>query len=145
MDIAALILWIVTAGGGFYLLATWVGKGGLREQGAGATRFPPPLIFGHFLLAVAGLIVWIVYLVADKQAWAWVAFVLLLLIAVLGFTMLLRWIPAYRSRTSAVGSTATGGDGPAEQHFPVVVVGAHGLFAVATLVLVLLAALEVGS
>ena len=35
-------------------------------------------------------------------------------------------------------------DAPAERHFPVAVVGGHGLFAFATLVLVLLTALEVG-
>lgn len=144
MDIAALISWIVTAAGGSYLLATWIGKGGLRENSP-ASRFPPALIFGHFLLAVAGLIVWIVYLVAGTQTWAWVAFALLLLIAALGFAMLIRWIPGYRSQTAAAGSTGAVSDRPAEQHFPVVVVGAHGLLAVTTLVLVLLAALEVGS
>ena len=44
---------------------------------------------------------------------------------------------------AGVGGTATA-DVPAEQHFPVVVVGAHGLLAVTTVVLVLLAALGVG-
>jgi hypothetical protein len=144
MDIAALILWIITAAGGFYLLATWIGKGGLRQQDPSLSKFPPALIFGHFLLAVVGLIVWIIYLVADKQAWAWIAFILLLLIAALGFTMLLRWVPGYRNQAAA-GSTGAVADRPAEQHFPVMVVGAHGLLAVGTLVLVLLAALEVGS
>ena len=38
----------------------------------------------------------------------------------------------------------TTADRPAEQHFPVAVVGAHGVLAVATVVLVLLAALGVG-
>jgi hypothetical protein len=33
---------------------------------------------------------------------------------------------------------------PAEQHFPVPIVGVHGLIAATTLVLVLLAALDVG-
>jgi hypothetical protein len=35
-------------------------------------------------------------------------------------------------------------EGPPEQHFPVAVVGLHGLLAVTTVVLVLLAALDVG-
>lgn len=154
MDIAALILWIITAGGGFYLLATWIGKGGMRQQEAGASRFPAALIFGHFLLAVLGLIAWIIYLVTDSDGWAWTALVLLLVIAVLGFTMLLRWLPGYRARSTASGtagtptsgsSTSASGGVAAEQHFPVAVVVGHGLFAVATLVLVLLTALEVGS
>jgi hypothetical protein len=47
---------------------------------------------------------------------------------VLGFTMLAWWIPARRT-------------GTAESRFPVPVVVGHSLFAVTTLVLVLLAAL----
>jgi hypothetical protein len=38
----------------------------------------------------------------------------------------------------------TGGPLPAEQHFPVAVVAAHGVAAATTLVIVLLAALQVG-
>jgi len=131
MSIAALIAWIVTAGGGFVLLGTWLARGGRRTS-----RFSPALIFGHFALAAAGLVVWIVYLVADTAALAWVAFVLLVPVAVLGFAMFARWLPTFRARAAA------GADAPAERHFPVVVVGAHGVVAVATVVLVLLAALN---
>ncbi|WP_103351549.1 hypothetical protein [Amycolatopsis sp. CA-128772] len=70
---------------------------------------------------------------------AWIAFALLVLVALLGFTMLARGLPGYRARGASSGEAAP------EQHFPVAVVGAHGLFAVATVVLVLLAALGVGS
>lgn len=150
MDIAALILWILTAGGGFYLLVTWIAKGG-RQQPAGGSNFPPALIFGHFLLAAAGLVVWIIYVLTDKEALAWTAFVILAVVALLGFTMLARWIPTYRAHQPAL--TAAGGDvettggavaGPAERHFPVAVVAGHGLLAAVTLVLVLLTALGVG-
>lgn len=65
MDVAALVLWILTAGGGFYLLGTWIAKGGGRPEGAGS-NFPPALIFGHLLLAAAGLVLWIVYVAADS-------------------------------------------------------------------------------
>jgi hypothetical protein len=140
VDIAALIVWIQTAVGGFGLLGTWVAKGGVRPQSDGAgSRFPPALIFGHFLLAAAGLVLWLVYVSTGTDALAWIAFVLLLIVAVLGFTMFARWLPSYRS----AGSTATGA-GPPERHFPVPVVAAHGLVAATTLVLALLAALNVG-
>lgn len=139
MDIAALIAWLVTAVGGFVMLGTWIAKGGTREPAR--SRFSPGLIFGHFALAAAGLVLWIIYLIAGGKTLAWIAFILLVPVAALGFTMLARWIPGYRNRTA----TASTGDAAPEQHFPVVVVAAHGLVAVATVVLVLLAALGVGS
>jgi hypothetical protein len=138
MDIAALVAWIVTALGGFVLLARWIGGGGLRQQQTGGTRFPAPVVFGHFLLAAAGLVVWIVYLAADKDALAWTGFVLLVAVALLGFTLFARWIPVQRATP---GSAETA---PAERRLPVPVVAAHGLLGATTLVLVLLAALGVG-
>ncbi|MFJ9755572.1 hypothetical protein [Streptomyces sp. NPDC101149] len=91
--------------------------------------------------------VWIIYVVADKTALAWTAFGLLLPVALLGFVMLARWIPIYRDRaTTAPAAAAAGAEGtvPAERHFPLAVVLAHGLMAVVTLILVLLTALGLG-
>lgn len=144
MDIAALIAWVVTALGGFYLLGTWIQRGGIRQQQSGTSRLPAPVIFGHFALAAIGLVVWIVYVVADKDALAWTAFGLLLPVALLGFTMLARWIPVYRERAAATAPSGAEGTVPAERHFPLAVVLAHGLLAVVTLVLVLLTALGIG-
>lgn len=143
MDIAALVAWVVTALGGFFLLARWIARGGLREQRTGTTRFPAPVVFGHFLLAAAGLVVWIVYLAVDADTLAWTAFGLLIAVALLGFTLFARWVPVYRTAASAAvaGQDETA---PAERHLPVPVVAAHGILAATTLVLVLLAALEVG-
>ncbi|MEU3414931.1 MULTISPECIES: hypothetical protein [unclassified Streptomyces] len=141
MDIAALVAWVVTALGGFVLLARWISRGGLRQQQTRRTRFPTALVFGHFLLAAAGLVVWIVYLVADRTVLAWVSFGVLVAVALLGFALFARWIPAVRAPV-----TDPSGDGtaPAERHLPVPVVVAHGLLGAATLVLVLLAALGAG-
>lgn len=149
MDIAALIAWVVTALGGFYMLGTWIQRGGIRQQRSGASRLPAPVLFGHFALAALGLVVWIIYVVADKSALAWTAFGLLLPVALLGFVMLARWIPVYRNRAAVQTAPAAAGPGaegavPAERHFPLAVVLAHGLFAVLTLVLVLLTALGIG-
>ena len=129
MGIAALVTWLITAVGGFVMLGTWISHGGHRP-GSGS-RLAPGLVFGHFALAAIGLVLWIAYLVVDNDALAWVAFGMLLPVALLGFTMLARWIPARRT-------------GTAESRFPVPVVVGHGLFAVATLVLTALAALGVG-
>ncbi|MFI5685419.1 hypothetical protein [Streptomyces sp. NPDC051636] len=141
MDIAALIAWVVTALGGFYMLGTWLSHGGAR---GGSSRLPVPVIFGHFALAAIGLVVWIIYVIADKDALAWTAFGLLLPVALLGFTMLVRWIPVYQGRTGAPATAEAEQSEPAERHFPVPVVAGHGLFAVVTVVLVLLTALGIG-
>jgi len=50
-------------------------------------RIRPPLILSHFLLAAAGLVVWIIYLADDKEGLAWLALGLLGAVALLGFTM----------------------------------------------------------
>jgi hypothetical protein len=146
MGVAALITWIITALGGFVLLATWLSRGGLRERATGASRFPPALILGHFLLAAGGLILWIIYLATDSIGVAWVAFAVLLVVALLGFTMFARWLQGRRTAT-ATGVAAPATEGAVrtrapEQHFPVVVVVLHGLLAATTLVLVLLTALS---
>jgi len=147
MGIAALITWLVTAVGGFVMLGIWIARGGLRrDPGASptASSFPPAVIFGHVLLAAVGLVVWIVYLLLDRDVLAWIAFGLLVPVAVLGFVMLARWIGVYRARAAAATSTnrsGSAGDAPAESHFPVPVVVGHGLLAVVTVVLVLLTAL----
>ncbi len=158
MGVAALITWLLTAGGGFFMLGKWVANGGTRQPRT--SSFPPALIFGHFALAATGLVLWIIYLITDTDALAWIAFILLVPVAALGFTMLARWLPTHRAgatsgratvasgRTSAAptGTTTTSAPAqPPEGHFPVPVVVAHGVFAVVTVVLVLLTALGVGS
>jgi hypothetical protein len=139
---AALILWVITAGGGFVLLSIWLARGGMQQGPAGGSRIRPPLILSHFLLAATGLVLWIIYLASDSDTVAWIAFALLLVVAVLGFTMLGIWLRQRQARAGAVDTAVA--EGPPEQHFPVPIVVAHGLLAATTLVLVLLAAAGVG-
>ncbi|HKH30009.1 MAG TPA: hypothetical protein VKA45_03045, partial [Gaiellaceae bacterium] len=98
----------------------------------------------HFGLAALGLVLWIVYVINDSEALAWIAFAILLAVALLGLTMFAIW---WRRRQAGAGPVAGPEEGstgqPAEQHFPVPIVALHGLLAVTTLVLVLLSALEV--
>jgi hypothetical protein len=142
MKWAALIAWVITAGGGFVLLSIWLMRGGMRQQQEAGNRIRPPLILSHFLLAAGGLVVWIVYLVTDKDALTWIAFAILAVVALLGWTMFAIWL---RRRQARAGGTETAAPGvPAEQHFPVSIVALHGLLAVTTIVLVLLTALEIG-
>lgn len=127
MAIAALITWLVTALGGFVMLGSWIARGGHRPDGR--TRLAPGLVFSHVALAAIGLVLWIAYLVTSTAALAWAGFAALLPVALLGFTMFARWIPARRTAT-------------VEARFPVPLVLGHGVLAAATLVLALLAALE---
>jgi hypothetical protein len=133
MDWAALVTWVLTAGGGFVLLAIWLKNGGMSQRDRGRIR--PALILTHFVLAATGLVLWIVYVANDSSTVAWIAFALLLVVALIGFAMLGIWLSQRKRRDTA----------PAEQRFPVAIVGLHGLLAATTLALVFLAAAGVGS
>jgi hypothetical protein len=141
MDWAALITWVLTAGGGFVLLAVWLKHGGMSERARGRIR--PAIILTHFALAATGLVLWLIFVLSNNKTIAWVAFVLLLIVAAIGFAMFGLWL-SQRRRGGAV-SQATTTDAAAEQRFPITVVGLHGLLAATTLVLVFLATIGVGS
>ena len=160
MALAALVTWVITAAFGFFMLGTWISQGGARASEGGASNFRPPVVFGHFLLAAGGLVLWIVYLFTDAQALAWVAFIDLLVVAGIGDVLVLRW---FKDRRSTADSTVTTGGARstprgaaatatnarsapalAEQQIPLAAVAAHGVFAVTTVILVLLTALGVG-
>jgi hypothetical protein len=143
MKWAALIAWVITAGGGFVLLSIWLKRGGMRQQSEAGNRIQPPLILSHFLLAAAGLVLWVIYLASDKDALAWIALAVLAVVALLGWTMFAIWFRRRQAR--ALGSEVATPGIPAEQHFPVPIVALHGLLAVTTVVLVLLTALDVGT
>lgn len=155
MALAALITWVITAGFGVFMLGTWISNGGVRNPKL--THFPKALPLGHFGLAAAGLVVWIVYLITDTTALAWIAFIVLIVVALGGDILVLRWSKDRRARVDGavaesaerrgVSLDATPEAAPnrlAEQQIPAVAVILHGLFAGVTIVLVLLAALEVG-
>jgi hypothetical protein len=146
MGVAALLAWLVTAFGGLYLLAVWLIENDATQRGTARTRLPGPVIFGHVLLALTGLVVWVIYLLSDTKMLGWAALGVLALIATLGLTMFTRWIPVHRA--FAMAETGPGGrsefEFPAERNFPVSVVVGHGLLASTTVTLVLLTVLGVG-
>jgi hypothetical protein len=143
MKWAALIAWAITAAGGFGLLGIWLRHGGLAAGSQPGTRIRPPLIFSHMGLAATGLVLWIIYLAADKDAVAWAAVIVLGPVAILGFSMLAIWIQR-RTRAPAAAAAPGSAGVPPEQQFPVPVVVLHGLLAVTTLTLAILAAAGVG-
>jgi|SRR5262245_40062651 len=138
MDWAALIAWIITAAGGFFLLTIWLRGGGMQQADRGRIR--APFILTHFALAAIGLVLWIVYVANGSDALAWIAFVILLVVALIGFGMLSIWLKQRRGGVAAAETT-----GAPERQFPPAVVGLHGILAATTLVLVFLAAIGVGT
>jgi len=139
VTIAALITWVLAATMGAFLLTTFVVNGGLQSGTEGrSSRFAPPLILGHAGLAATGLAIWIWYLISGAKALPWVCLGVLACVAALGLTMFGFWFAAgnlSRGRHSHKPRHA------AEDKFPPPAVFVHGLFAVTTVVLVLLTAL----
>ncbi|HEU4568851.1 MAG TPA: hypothetical protein VFR99_12520 [Marmoricola sp.] len=141
MRFAALSTWVLAALMGGYLLATWIANGGLHPRsGDQPSRFAPQLIFGHGGLAATGLLVWIGYLVVGTIALAWSALGILALVATLGATMFGLWLRAGHGQPR--GRHVAGPQHAAEDHFPPPAVLVHGLFAVSTVALVLVTALQ---
>src|SRR5215468_8484814 len=147
MRFIALLVWFITALWGLYMLAVWLIENDATRQDRAASRLPLPVILSHVTLALTGLVVWVLYLLIDRPALAWASVGILVAIALLGFTMFARWIPVYRTPI-AVGGPQGGmlpvAEMPPEGNFPLVIVLAHGTFAVSTLVLVVLSALGIG-
>lgn len=129
MRTGVLVIWIATAAIGLYLLTIWLQHGGLRQQSPRITRYPAALIFSHPAAALSGLSLWVAYLLSGVPAFAWTAFSLLSVSALLGFVMFTRWV-------ASRGKHARG----AEQSFPVTAVALHGTIGVVTFVLVLMVA-----
>ena len=102
MVFAALISWIMTVSAGLYLLVIWLIEYDISAPGGAVTRLPRTVISGHGLLASSGLLVWIGYLIVDRDMLAWIALAALVAVALLGFTMLGRWIMVKRAIAAAL-------------------------------------------
>jgi hypothetical protein len=166
MRLVAVITWFITICFGLFLLGIWLVEYDRDGRHGGASRLPVSVLSGHALLAVAGVPVWLVYIVTGEDKLAKVAALMLGGVAVLGLTMVVRWIGVYRAyrapappalhaahaaHAAAAATQSAFGPvtspalpaSPPERNFPVAIVLCHGVFAVATVILVLLAAFGV--
>jgi hypothetical protein len=109
LGIAALITWLLDAGSGGYMLATWIARGGLYQQRAAGDRLAPRVVFGHFGIATTGLLVWVSYLVTGVAPLAWVAVGLLMLVIGLGISTVTVWTPFPARRYGPQADPAPGG------------------------------------
>ena len=148
---AALVSWLITVGLGAWMIVGWIARGGFRRARRGDAVLPPSVTFAHLGLAVAGLLAWIAYLATGLAGLAWAACGLLLPVAGLGMVLVL-WFPerslAAAPLPAAQAVPAGAGRAPAparpgrppSAHPPVPIVAVHGVFAVATILFALLAA-----
>lgn len=149
MTLAALITWFAAVVVGLCLLAIWLIE---YDKSDVDSHLPRTVVSAHALLAVGGLVVWSAYLDGGTSMLAWTSILILAVVAALGLTMAGRWIGVYRMYKTPsavmVPASAHGAGGeylvPPERRFPVPVVIAHGVLAAATIVLVVLTALDVG-
>jgi hypothetical protein len=151
LGLAALVSWLITVGLGTWMVVRWIARGGFGRARRGDAALPPSVTFAHLGLAVAGLLAWIAYLATGLAGLAWSACGLLLPVAGLGMVLVL-WFPE-RSQAAAplpaaqavpAGAGAAPAPGrpgsPRSEHPPVPIAAAHGVFAVATILFALLAA-----
>jgi NhaP-type Na+/H+ or K+/H+ antiporter len=133
---------------GLGLVSIWL----IEYDGSGpATRLPKTALAGHILFAVTGMTVWTVFLFTRTSELAWTTVGILLVVAVLGLTMVLRWIGVWRASRRVTPVLIPAGfrpdslqpPAPPERHLPIGLVIVHGVVAVVTLLLVLLTALDV--
>jgi hypothetical protein len=172
LRLAALAAWVATMLAGSWLLAGWLVHGGLRRRESRG-GVPRAVIVGHFTLALAGLGVWIAFVVTGVAAVAWVAVGVILSIAGLGMATLAGGLPGAAdaepgspgpaaARTTVRGAPA--GEAPALEApvreapaveapaleaaarvgKPVALIVVHGALASATILLVVLAAIGAG-
>ncbi|HET7653189.1 MAG TPA: hypothetical protein VFK42_09135 [Acidimicrobiales bacterium] len=135
MNPAAFAAWLLTALAGFVLFATWAGGGGITRSNGGA--FSPVVVFAHLGLAAIGLFAWIVHLVSGSDGAAWVSVGALVPLVVLGLVMVAVWLDGRSSSDNVDPATR-----PPEQWFPSSIVVLHGVGAVLTVVLVVVAAVR---
>ncbi len=93
MAIAALIAWVLTASIGFYMLRTWVTRGGLRRQRATGVGVPPAVVFGHASAALIGLAIWAGFVKTKWDPLAWLGVVMITGAIGLGVCTVTLWTP----------------------------------------------------
>ncbi len=145
LSVAALAAWLVTATAGAYLLAGWLAADAelrRRLRHLRPASVVPVTVLGHFGLALAGLLIWIAFMVTGAQVLAWLAVGVIIGVAGLGMGTLSAALPDPARDTDPAAPAR-----PARARkagLPVTVIALHGMLATATILLVTLAAIGAG-
>lgn len=150
--LAALVLWAwaSTALSGLALLGAWLLTPTVRNartRSGRHRRLSPKLVFSHVGAAAFGLAVWCSFLLWGGPAAAWAGFALIIVTALIGLTMFVRWVPTYRHPEALTGGRhlalpaptrgrhRAGPQRPERLNLPFALVLGHGVLAVGTLAL----------
>jgi hypothetical protein len=147
LALGTLAAWLLTIGGGAFMLAGWIRRGGLHPRG-GRKPLGPVVTLGHFGVASAGLLVWIAYLASGWSVLAWLAVGVLVAAIGLGMATLTVWTsrgaPApQRPVSGSPREPATLPRRP-QDDLRVIIPVVHGLTASATILLALLTVVGAG-
>jgi hypothetical protein len=97
LGLATLLSWIFTASIGAYMLRSLVRHGALHRQRSIRDGLSPRVLYGHFSLALSGLVVWAAFLITGWGPLTWVAVALLTPAIGLGICTVTLWTPYPRS------------------------------------------------
>ena len=93
LGLATLLTWIFTASIGAYMLRSLVRHGALGRQRSVRDGLSPRVLYGHFSLALSGLVVWAAFLATGWGPLTWVAVALLTPAIGLGICTVTLWTP----------------------------------------------------
>lgn len=101
LGVVTLVSWLATEALGAFMVRSWIARGGARAA------MSVPVLLGHAGLNVAGLVSWIVFVVAAAKPAAWLALVLLGPAIGLGVSTVTIWTPyPGRPRRAEAASSA---------------------------------------
>ena len=118
LGLATLLSWIFTASIGAYMLRSLVRHGALHRQRSVRDGLSPRVLYGHFSLALSGLVVWAAFLITGWGPLTWVAVALLTPAIGLGICTVTLWTPYPRppgepAQAAGPGQAGRGRDGHA--------------------------------
>jgi hypothetical protein len=139
--LAALAVWLMAAIAGARLLSSWLSRARRRGQAAGVPLWVPG---SHAGMAIAGLALWLAFVLTSSPLIGWLDVALTWLIAGLGMATLLADPPGSAASASVAAGTRTAAATLTRGRAPVLTIALHGGLAVTTMALVLYAVLGVG-
>ena len=108
LGLATLLSWLFTASFGAYMLRSLAARGALRQQRSVRDGLSPRVLYGHFSLALSGLVAWGAFVATGWDPLTWVAVALLTPAIGLGICTVTLWTPYPRPPGEPAQAAGTG-------------------------------------